>query len=357
MTSKIPSGLLLVLVLLWPNVGRAQYTLLNLPDGYVQVQGDVITTRERAAELLAQLDGHSTNGVGPRFVYAPTRLWPRVVPYDFDSSVSAGQQGVFLAAMAAWSNSFPGVTTISFQPRNNEAAYIHFAVGDPGGFCGGVTDYIGYNGGKVSITISNCALNVFLIAHEVGHALGLWHEQARGDRNGFITIVTNNIQSGALSQFAIASPQSTFGSYDYDSVMHYFACSFSTCSNCSCANAGCVGMAASYPAQQCNMGQRTHLSAMDKRSMAFMYGPPNWKFLYPLPGSLGDGSFQQPYVSVPQAAADVPSGSTLWLGPGTYAAAGMTIKTPMTLSAAIPDLQLQPDGSLGPSPSGYATLR
>ncbi len=96
---------------------------------------------------------------------------------------------------------------------------------------------------------------------------------------------------------------------------------------------------------------------MDKRGMAFRYAPPDWKFLYPKAGSAANGSFDQPYASVTQAKSGMPANGTLWIGPGTYAAAGQTISTPMTLKAALADLQLQPDGSLGPSPSGYATLR
>jgi hypothetical protein len=71
-----------------------------------------------------------------------------------------------------------------------------------------------------------------------------------------------------------------------------------------------------YSDQQCNIGQQDHLSDMDMRSMAFMYGPLNWKFLYSKPGSTADGSFQQPYTSFSQANSSVPANSTLWLGPG-----------------------------------------
>src|SRR6266446_1713274 len=84
---------------------NAQYTAnIVIPPGYVQVEGDVITTEATAAVLL----GLKTNP-RPLFDYAPGRLWPnRVVPYDFDSSVTVVQQPVFVAAMAMWANSFPG---------------------------------------------------------------------------------------------------------------------------------------------------------------------------------------------------------------------------------------------------------
>lgn len=340
-------------------IAYGQYNGVNLPEGYVQVQGDIITTKERAERLFAEMRGEA---VQPQFVYYPSRLWPnRIVPYDFGPGVTGQQQTFFLAAMALWTNSFPGVTTITFQPRNGEAGYLHLVVGDPGGFCGGAADDIGYNGGNVTLTVSNCAIsNIGLIAHELGHALGLWHEQSRNDRDSYVTIVTANIQSGQASQFAKASPQSTFGQYDYDSIMHYFACSFSVCPSCGCLNTNCVAIQVASPYDttwQCSIGQRDHLSAMDKRSMGFMYGPPTWKFLYAKSGSSANGSFQQPYTSAAQAAGNTPANSTLWLGPGSYSAAGVTFSTPMTLKAALPDLQLQANGSLGPSSSGYATLQ
>lgn len=338
---------------------RAQYTAVPIPPGYVQIQGDIITSETNAARLLAQMQGDQF-GSQPQFVYAPSTLWPgRLVPYDFDATVTPAQRSVFVAAMQAWQNSYPGVTTITFQPRSGQSAFLHLVVANPG-FVGGSTDNVGYNGGQVTITIHPAAVVTFLIAHEMGHALGLWHEQSRNDRDSYVTIEYANILSGYSSQFDKASSQGRFGPYDYDSVMHYGWGDFSACASFFCGDASCdtVQVVPAYFATWgCAIGQRNHLSGMDQRGMAFMYAPPSWKFLYGLPGSSLAGSFEQPYQSVAGASASAPAGSTLWVGPGTYAAAGVTITTPMTINAAIPDLQMQSNGSLGPSPSGWVRFQ
>jgi hypothetical protein len=326
-----------------------------IPPGYVQLEGDVITTEADAAVLL----GTATSR-GAYFAFAPSRLWPnRIVPFEFDSNVSAQQQTVFLAAMAMWTNSFPGVATITFQPRNGEAGYVHLmmiAESD----AGGSTDYVGYSGGRVTIEINTNSLTTGVIAHELGHALGLWHEQSRDDRDAYVAIVWDNIASGESDQFSKKTPESTFGSYDYGSIMHYKWRAFSKCTNAvDCTDTGCITIqvALPYAAQQCKIGQRIQPSPMDKRAMAFRYAPPDWRFLYSKSGSASLGTLDQPYITLSQATDGIPASGTLWLGPGAYLAAGQTISKPMTLRAALPDLQLQADGSLGPSPAGYATLR
>ena len=60
--------------------------------------------------------------------------------------------------------------------------------------------------------------------HEIGHALGLWHEHQRPDRDDSIEILSYNIVSKFLNMFLKYPDRmvDTKGvSYDYTSVMHY----------------------------------------------------------------------------------------------------------------------------------------
>ena len=84
---------------------------------------------------------------------------------------------------------------------------------------------LGMTGGRQTIRLgSNSGLSTTI--HEIGHALGLYHEQSRTDRDQHITIHWNRIKSGRESQFETKTVQN-HGPFDFLSVMMYYPCSFS----------------------------------------------------------------------------------------------------------------------------------
>ena len=114
--------------------------------------------------------------------------------------------------------------------------YITFGWAAPDANFGGQSNSVGMDGGEQTIifpkghlldttlsqsTIYNLQPNPGTLRHEMLHALGLWHEQSRADRDNFVTINESCIQGDSLSQFEKASGATSVGPYDFASIMHY----------------------------------------------------------------------------------------------------------------------------------------
>ncbi|CEF59694.2 Astacin-like metalloendopeptidase [Strongyloides ratti] len=80
------------------------------------------------------------------------------------------------------------------------------------------------------ITLSSyCYDKVELILHEIGHALGLIHEQSRSDRDEYISIDLNNVKDKEKHNFQImnySSYRNYSTQYDYMALMHYKSTDF-----------------------------------------------------------------------------------------------------------------------------------
>ena len=60
--------------------------------------------------------------------------------------------------------------------------------------------------------------------HELGHAIGFYHEQSRPDRDQHVDIIYDNIKPGAEPQFELLRDDEVDSlgvGYDYNSIMHY----------------------------------------------------------------------------------------------------------------------------------------
>lgn len=196
-----------------------------------------------------------------------SNLWPGgIVPYVFNANVTAANAAAMRHAM----DLLEDCANIQFVPRASQTNYLQIQNST------GNNSFVGMVGGSQTVNIYNWNIT-YVMCHELMHALGQWHEQSRPDRGTYVNINAANIQSGYAHNFAIAAGSIPLGTYDFDSVMHYDACAFSTCcptgSSCDC-EAECAPIQAlpPYEAFQSMMGQSSHLSVQDRAGLANRYG-------------------------------------------------------------------------------------
>ncbi len=225
-------------------------------EGMAVFEGDIILGS--IDELQASMDDSGTlmQSIG---ITGQQYRWPnKTIPYDIDPNMP-NQQRV-LDAIAHWQEK----TCIRFVLRTpaNAAQYpnfVHFQSGN------GCSSYVGMRGGSQAITLAaGCGLGNAI--HEIGHSVGLWHEQSREDRDAFVHINWANITTGVEHNFTqhIADGDD-LGTYDYGSIMHYPGTAFSS-----------NGQPTIVPLQAIpagvTLGQRNGLSAGDIAGVSTMYG-------------------------------------------------------------------------------------
>ncbi|XP_022804319.1 zinc metalloproteinase nas-14-like [Stylophora pistillata] len=192
-----------------------------------------------------------------------SRLWPLgEVPYVILNMLggTTNTERAFTAinqGMEEWTTK----TCIRFKRRTNERAYVEFTLRN-----GGCYSSVGRTGRPQVINLAPGCWTLGIVAHEIGHAIGFFHEQSRPDRDQFVTVLLQNVQPGKENNFR-KYPRSTIDSlgtpYDYQSLMHYGSRFFS--------RNGRLTIKTKNPRYQGAIGQRNGLSTIDAQQANRLY--------------------------------------------------------------------------------------
>ena len=131
--------------------------------------------------------------------------------------------------------------------------YIKFIAG------GGCSSPVGTYSTRVNTIILGSGCPTGTVIHEIGHSLGMLHEQSRKDRDEYVVVDLKAMRKAFKSNFnKMGSRGRDLGAYDYGSIMHYYSTAFSK------------GNPKTIFAPQ-PIGQRSSLSSGDVAAIQFMY--------------------------------------------------------------------------------------
>ena len=182
-----------------------QYSVV---DGLAIFEGDIVLgTVAEVEQQTEAIRGGLPEAVvitGEKFRWKNCRI-----PYTIDPALTSQER--VTQAIAHWEEK----TNYRFVVRTNEPDWVTFRPGT------GCSSHVGRQGGQQFVNLAGGCLRGQTI-HEIGHVIGLWHEQSREDRDLFVQIKWANIEAASVHNFnQHITDGDDVGAYDYGSIMHY----------------------------------------------------------------------------------------------------------------------------------------
>jgi hypothetical protein len=142
-------------------------------------------------------------------------LWPnRTIPCEIDALPNPHR---VIDAIAHWNAN----SCIRFVAREGENDYVRIVRK-----AGAASSEVGRRGGEQLVSLGD-SVPLGAIIHELGHTVGLWHEQCHSERDQWVQIDFTNIEDRLRWQFELnniggtVTPTIDLSPYDYGSIMHY----------------------------------------------------------------------------------------------------------------------------------------
>lgn len=191
---------------------RGKFVEYRVVNGMAVLEGDILLgTTEDLSDKKSEPERSA-------FAINGNRWTGGIIPFTISPTMPNQQR--ILDAVAHWNTNLSGY--LQLVPRTSQTAYLTFVEAAPG-TCSSYVGSLKIAGQPVNIGEYCSTGNVI---HEIGHAVGLYHEHTRTDRDQYVIIYWANIDPNASGNFSIPGGI-LFSGYDYGSIMHYGAYAFS----------------------------------------------------------------------------------------------------------------------------------
>lgn len=297
-------------------------------------------------EIDCTIEIPKDTGLSARSNYCRTcTLWTNgQVPYEFQAGVTAENRQRTIDMM----NTLQTLANLRFFPRTNQTQFIRFENAEVN------TSPVGMQNGGNTIRMVSW-WNEIIIAHEIFHSLGFFHQHQRPDRNNYVQVIQGNIcPDNFEANFPIETDATVTANipYDFQSMMHYRRDAFTGCriASDSCKafspcpngyiNANTIQVLPQFNQFQNTIGQRIQISQIDALMLRFLYPFPNDRIVNIMQSAVGffsiGANIRQAVRGFTTNYAEgtfVPNNANIWIMPGDYINAEGTYKKPITINA------------------------
>ncbi|CAJ1048498.1 high choriolytic enzyme 2-like [Xyrichtys novacula] len=231
----------------------------EVPDS-VDITTRILTSNNATDEILLEGDLLAPRTRNAIKCWYQKCLWRKasnglvMIPFTVSGQFTRRERRMMDYAMKVYHSR----TCIRFVPRTNQ--YDHISIESRAG----CFSSLGRQGGRqvLSLNRRGCLYHG-IIQHEINHALGFQHEQTRSDRDRYVRINWQNINSQMSYNFYRQSTNNLNTPYDYSSIMHYGRTAFSINGRDSITP---------IPDPKVQIGQRRGMSYWDIRRINLLYG-------------------------------------------------------------------------------------